>query len=65
MGQSGERIRNEFFSRAASFTRYPPFCIFYKIIFILESFQPIFIKLGMYVKVKETYSRKKIQVGPI
>lgn len=33
--------------------------------FFFENFQPIFVKLGMHVKVEETYSKIKIQLGPI
>lgn len=37
---------------------------FCKIIFIFEVLRPIFKKsVSMYVKVKETYLRKKIQLG--
>lgn len=41
------------------------FTILYLLLHNFYSFQPIFIKIYMYVKVKVTYFRKKFQLGII
>lgn len=61
MIQNKDKIQSNLFSKSALFT----ICIFYIIVFIFELFQPIFIKLGMNVKVKEIYFIKQIQLGSI
>lgn len=63
MIQNKEKILSNLSSKHALFT----ICIFYIIVFIFELFQPIFIKLDMYeyVKVKEIYFIKQIQLGSI
>lgn len=51
-------LRILFFSKTLGILENRHF-VLYKIILIFEVLQPIFIKLGMYVKIKETFFRKK------
>lgn len=42
-----------------------PNLVLYRLIFTIEVFQPIFIELGMYVKIKEICHGENIELGTI
>lgn len=66
MGQNRETIKNYIFPKTLRLQKKIfAFCFFYKIHFVFEFFQPIFIRLGTYVEVKMTYILKENQLGPI
>lgn len=65
MSQNKKKLRIILiFRKRFLFTNYFIFCKYYTIIAMFKVFQPIFLKLGMYVKVKETLETK-IKLGPI